>query len=428
MWSASLYTDGSGVHLEIHQFSQNTGWILGVLGHRKGLYRSVRDWEGWKEGGGEHTGPDLLLGVGELKQGRDSCCWFWVSRVFSFPFSLMLWLLFLLLLFIFRLWGFFFKPYFLLLLYISTSTLAFCYTVFLKFCVVFCFLFGVCLALFGSFCCCFNIYSLFYIYFYFKFAFLNFFFFYHFCLFFLCFIPQLALCFGLFCFSFVFNWLISFLVSFAHWVTLVPCLLWSALVCMCGCMQVYVCSFVFVPIYLILLFPFVWGSFCLFICFLFVCFNYLYCHKDDLWVLVPQPEVRPGPLGGSTESRTVDCQRTPDPRSINQWELPQRPPLVPKTWHHSTAGSTQHRTAHPNNKQDRNTNPIIRRQNSHRHPQTQHLTQPCPSEGIKPHLPPECRHKTLWKWSLHKWRDRPHPPQAETKSKRNEWEGDRQEG
>ena len=148
MWSASLYTDGSGVHLEIYQFSQNTGWILGVLGHRKGLYRSVRDWEGWKEGGGEHTGPDLLLGVGELKQGRDSCCWFWVSRVFSFPFSLMLWLLFLLLLFIFRLWGFFFKPYFLLLLYISTSTLAFCYTVFLKFCVVFCFLFGVCLALF----------------------------------------------------------------------------------------------------------------------------------------------------------------------------------------------------------------------------------------------------------------------------------------
>ena len=25
MWNTSLYIDGSGVHLEIHQFSQNTG-------------------------------------------------------------------------------------------------------------------------------------------------------------------------------------------------------------------------------------------------------------------------------------------------------------------------------------------------------------------------------------------------------------------
>jgi len=46
------------------------------------------------------------------------------------------------------------------------------------------------------------------------------------------------------------------------------------------------------------------------------------------------------------------------------------------TQHHPTASSTLYRKPHPNNKQDKNTNPIISRQDYH-------LSQPCPSEGEK---------------------------------------------
>ena len=63
---------------------------------------------------------------------------------------------------------------------------------------------------------------------------------------------------------------------------------------------------------------------------------------------------------------------------IKQWELTQRKPLQYKTWHHTTTSSTLWRpvfllACHPNNKQNKNTNQIISRQDYH-------LTQPCPSE------------------------------------------------
>jgi len=48
-------------------------------------------------------------------------------------------------------------------------------------------------------------------------------------------------------------------------------------------------------------------------------------------------------------------------------------PLQCKTWHHPTTSSNLCRTPHLNNKQNKNTNPIISRQDYH-------LTQPCPSE------------------------------------------------
>ena len=48
-------------------------------------------------------------------------------------------------------------------------------------------------------------------------------------------------------------------------------------------------------------------------------------------------------------------------------------PLEYKTQHHPTTSSTLCRTPPPNNKQNKNTNPIISRQDYH-------LTQPCPSE------------------------------------------------
>ena len=99
----------------------------------------------------------------------------------------------------------------------------------------------------------------------------------------------------------------SSLVSFARWVTLSRLahfgLFWFVCVDVCECMCV--------PL---VLFLFVWFCFFHLSGVLFVCFNPLYCHKNDLWVFVPQPEFRPEPLGGSIESRTLDCQRTPDPR------------------------------------------------------------------------------------------------------------------
>ena len=51
----------------------------------------------------------------------------------------------------------------------------------------------------------------------------------------------------------------------------------------------------------------------------------------------------------------------------------QRKPLEYKTWHHPTISSILCRTPHLNNKQSKNANPIISRQDYH-------LTQPCPSE------------------------------------------------
>ena len=48
-------------------------------------------------------------------------------------------------------------------------------------------------------------------------------------------------------------------------------------------------------------------------------------------------------------------------------------PLEYKTWHHTTTSSTLCRTPHLNNKQNKNTNPIISRQDYH-------LTHHCPPE------------------------------------------------
>ena len=74
---------------------------------------------------------------------------------------------------------------------------------------------------------------------------------------------------------------------------------------------------------------------------------------------------------GSIDSKTLDYQRT-NPTEY-QKELTQRKPLEYKTWHYPTTRSTLCRTPHLNNKQNKNTKSIIRRQEYH-------LTQPCPSE------------------------------------------------
>ena len=74
----------------------------------------------------------------------------------------------------------------------------------------------------------------------------------------------------------------------------------------------------------------------------------------------------------STDSKSLDYQRT-NPREYQTVRAPKRKPLEYKTYHRPTTSSTLCRMLHPNNKQNKNTNPIINRQDYH-------LTQPCPSE------------------------------------------------
>ena len=75
---------------------------------------------------------------------------------------------------------------------------------------------------------------------------------------------------------------------------------------------------------------------------------------------------------GSTDSRTLDYQRT-NPREYQIVKTHKRKPLEYKTQHHPTTSNTLCRMPHLNNKQNKNTNQIISRQEYH-------LTQPSPSE------------------------------------------------
>ena len=95
------------------------------------------------------------------------------------------------------------------------------------------------------------------------------------------------------------------------------------------------------------------------------------------------------------------------------------------TQHHPTASSTLYRKPHPNNKQDKNTNPIISRQDYN-------LTQTCPSEKEKEKLT-SCHQNASTSHILHKTGpqkkldhktgpttklDQPYPLRAKTKGKK----------
>ena len=75
---------------------------------------------------------------------------------------------------------------------------------------------------------------------------------------------------------------------------------------------------------------------------------------------------------GSTDSKALDYQRT-NPRKYQIVRTHTKEPLEYKTQHHPNTSSTLCRMPHLNNKQNKNKNLIISRQDSH-------LTQPCPSE------------------------------------------------
>ena len=81
-------------------------------------------------------------------------------------------------------------------------------------------------------------------------------------------------------------------------------------------------------------------------------------------------------------------------------------PLEYKTHHHPTTNSGLCRTPHLNNKQNKNTNPVISRQDDH-------LTQPYPSEENKQI---KTQHKSHPIRHLHKPLDQ--PSRVETKRKK----------
>ena len=108
---------------------------------------------------------------------------------------------------------------------------------------------------------------------------------------------------------------------------------------------------------------------------------------------------------GSTDSKTLDYQRT-NPREYQIVRTHTKETTWIRDLAHSTTSSTLCSTPHLNDKQSKNTNPVISRQDYH-------LTQPCPSEekkknsawispytkltqttgptlGLMYHLPPPC--------------------------------------
>ena len=109
--------------------------------------------------------------------------------------------------------------------------------------------------------------------------------------------------------GFVFNWLILLLVSFVRQVTLLNFIFFDMLqfrVCGMCCMCVY--SFVFVFICLILLLPFVWGSFLVFwvfVCLFIVCFTPFY-YSILAW-RIPGTEEPGSCLLCRTESDTTEA-------------------------------------------------------------------------------------------------------------------------
>ena len=134
----------------------------------------------------------------------------------------------------------------------------------------------------------------------------------------------------------------------------------------------------------------------------FKCQNWLpFQRKEDSWFwkvhAVSSLSFRDEVLSlwnGSTDSKTLDYQRT-NPRKYQIVRTHTKETTWIQDPHHPTTSSTQCRMPHLN-KQSKNTNPVISRQDYH-------FTQPCPSEEkqTKP------QHKSHPIWSLQKPLDQP---------------------
>ena len=109
----------------------------------------------------------------------------------------------------------------------------------------------------------------------------------------------------------------------------------------------------------------------LFWVFLKISFNAIVKHLCNL---LSWPEIKPRAFGvGAVTPRPQTARKLLTLESIKQRELLQRKPLEYNTKYHPSTSSNLCRMPHPNNKQDKNTDPVISRQDHH-------LTQPCPSE------------------------------------------------
>ena len=148
---------------------------------------------------------------------------------------------------------------------------------------------------------------------------------------------------------------------------------WTVLILLMG---IYVYSTTLIIIFLILYLWFFWGSSLVsrFWIFVLILQNAITNHLRNVhsW-----PEIKSWAFGvGAMTPRLQATRELLTLEIIKYWELLQRKPLKHKTWHHPTTSSTLCRAPHANNKQDKNTNPIISKQDHH-------LTQPCPSEAGK---------------------------------------------
>ena len=107
---------------------------------------------------------------------------------------------------------------------------------------------------------------------------------------------------------------------------------------------------------------------------------------------------------GSTHSKNLDYQRI-NPR---EYQIVRTHTKEYKTWHHPTTINILCRTPHLNNKQNKNTNATVSRQDYH-------LTQPCPSEEKQTNKQKLSTNLTLYEAYTNHWTNL---RRAETKRKK----------
>ena len=134
--------------------------------------------------------------------------------------------------------------------------------------------------------------------------------------------------------------------------------------------------------------------------FLDICFNLTWCHNKPLVESLFLTRDQTLSLwSGSTDSKTLDYQRT----NPTEYQIV-RTHTKETTWiqdqHHLITSSTLCRMPCLNNEQNKNTNPIISRQDYQ-------LTQPWPTEDKQANKQTKTQHKSHSIQSLHKPLDQP---------------------
>jgi len=141
---------------------------------------------------------------------------------------------------------------------------------------------------------------------------------------------------------------------------------------------------------------FIFGFSYLGICFNLTCGTSENSTTNHLWNFQSWTEIKPWAFGVGALTPRPWTTRELTLGSIKLWELTQRKPLEYKIWHHPTISSTLCRMPYLNNKQNKNTNPIISRQDCH-------LTQPCSSEEKQMNKQKLNTNLTLYKSYTNHW-------------------------